>query len=168
MISWFLISYFLLWITEKMQELYVDNTILQGIHKSFLYQNFNAFCFEIVYFSVTIRMCVWFTCMSRDAYLSGHMYWDMHVEGWAVRGQCCGVVYLFPQLHGFQRSNSIHQACITNISVLRAITLDSTSPFYCHFLIQRLCCLSWLIFNFFTLTENTVLGRHAMWIFAFS
>lgn len=41
-----------------MQELYVDNTILQGIHESFLYQNFNAFCFEIVYFSVTIRMCV--------------------------------------------------------------------------------------------------------------
>lgn len=41
-----------------MQELYVDNTILQGIHESFLYQNFNAFCFETLFFCDYTYVCM--------------------------------------------------------------------------------------------------------------
>lgn len=154
-----------------MQELYVDNTILQGILSNFYIKNSMLSVLNCLFFCDYIYVCMiymyGYRCTLVRAHVLGHAYGRVGSQMTMLWG------YLFPQLHGFQRSNSIHQACITNISILwdqPSVTQPSLWTqrlFYCLFLIQPLCYLSWLIFSFSSLIKNTVLDRHAMWIFTF-
>lgn len=105
-----------------------------------------------------------------------HVWVGMHTCRAHVLGYACGRV-------GGQRTMLWSCLSLSTVTWVPEVKLNSsslhnehlcsqshhpTSPFYCLFLIQRLCFLSWLIFCFFSLTENTVLDRHAMWIFTFS